>query len=217
LESKIWYLSNLPISYLSFENRSGQQDSIVKIALPIYLQKRTIKVLSRILLILLSFSGASFAREATLTNSLANNAIQESAQEESKDKLAHDQWLKDRFSAQHEQLIPIVAVADMFYSCNKARKTDLLAYQVKELITVMDKTTLADKLSKCLAGDSIKSEIALNFGLFGCFHEQLADLPNDEKQQKMKLVKQAIASLSRSERQKSFTQCVTDQAIGYLR
>ncbi len=133
------------------------------------------------------------------------------------ERLAHDQWLKDKFSAQHEQLIPIVAVADMFFSCNKVRKTDPIGYQVKELITVMDKDVLAEKLSECLADDTIKSEVALNFGLFGCFHEQLADLPNEEKQQKMKLVKQAISSLSRAERQKSFTQCVTDQAIGYLR
>jgi hypothetical protein len=175
------------------------------------------KVLSRILLILLSFSGASFSGDASLTNSFNNYALQESVQEESKDNLAHEQWLKDRFSDQHEQLIPIVAVADMFYSCNKVRKTDPIGYQVKELITGMEKDILAEKLSKCLAGDSIKSEVALNFGLFGCFHEQLANLPTEEKQQKLKLVKQAIASLSREERQKSLTQCVTDQAIGYLR
>jgi len=162
-------------------------------------------VLSRILLILLillSFSGASFA-----------TTLHDNTQE----KAAHNQWLKERFSEQHQELIPIVGVADMFFSCNKVRKTDPLTYQVNELVTVMDKSTLAEKLSQCLADDSIKSEVALNFGLLGCFHEQLADLPNEEKQQKMKLVVQAIASLSRTERQTSFTQCVTDQAISYLR
>ncbi|MFT5755999.1 MAG: hypothetical protein ACI9LM_000711 [Alteromonadaceae bacterium] len=158
----------------------------------------------RIILILLSFSSASSVN-ASFSNA---NAAQENS--------AHEQWLKDRFSIQHQDLIPIVAVADMFFSCNKVRKTDPLSYKIKELITVMDKDVLAEKLSQCLADDPIKSEIALNFGLLGCFHEQLAGLPKEDKQQKMTLVRQAIASLSRAERQKSFTQCVTDQAIGYL-
>jgi len=168
------------------------------------------RVLLRILLLLIGLSCISSAASyASQDEAIKDKAIQE--------KLDHDQWLKDRFSDQHEQLIPIVAVADMFFSCNKIRKTDPIGYQIKELITVMHKDELAEKLSLCLAEDLIKSEVALNFGLLGCFHEQLAQLPNEEKQQKMKLVKQAIASLSREERQKSFTQCVTDQAIGYLK
>jgi hypothetical protein len=69
----------------------------------------------------------------------------------------------------------------------------------------------------CLKGKSVKSDIALNYGLTGCFHEQLAELSAQEKQQKMQLVSKAIAALSREERQKSFTQCVTDQAITYLK
>lgn len=128
-----------------------------------------------------------------------------------------DAWLKMRFSKQHEQLIPVVAVADMFFSCNRARKTDAVSYQLKDLVQKMDKELLAEKLAQCLGEDTMQSEAALNFGLLGCFHDQLAHLPEEEKQQKMKLVKQAIASLSRSERQRSFTQCVTEQSIHYLK
>jgi len=135
--------------------------------------------------------------------------------EPSKD-LEMEQWLKARFGAQHQELMPVVAVADMVYSCEKERQigTNL---PVKALLTQVDKNALAEQLIVCLAGESPKSDIALNYGLSGCFYEQLADLPQAEKQQKMRLVTQAIAALSREERQKSFTQCVTDQAIHYLR
>jgi hypothetical protein len=130
---------------------------------------------------------------------------------------AHNEWLKKRFSEQHQQLIPIVAVADMFFSCNQARKTDKANYQLSFLITKMDKNNLADKLGNCLGEDNMQSEVALNFGLFGCFQDQLAHLPEAERQQKMQLVKQAVASLSHEERKKSFTQCVTEQSIHYLK
>jgi len=129
----------------------------------------------------------------------------------------HNVWLKQRFSEQHEKLIPVVAVADMFFSCNQVRKVDDRDYKLTDLITVMDKNILAEKLSLCLGDDSMQSDIALNFGLLGCFHEQLAHLPVQERKEKMKLVKQAIASLSFEERKKSFTQCVTEQAIHYLK
>ncbi|MGB1262834.1 MAG: hypothetical protein ACPG52_08000 [Cognaticolwellia sp.] len=127
-----------------------------------------------------------------------------------------NQWLKARFGAQHQALIPIVAVADMLYSCQKKKQVDD-SVTIKSLITELDKNTLAQQLMTCLNGASPKSDIALNYGLEGCFHEQLAGLSATEKQQKMRLVTKAIASLSRAERQKSFTQCVTDQAISYLR
>lgn len=129
----------------------------------------------------------------------------------------HNLWLKEKFSKQHDALIPVVAVADMFFACNKQRKVDPIGYQVKELIIKMDRDVLADKLSQCLNGETVKSETALNFGLTGCFYEQLQDLSKEERQQKMVLVSRAIASLNYQERQKSFTQCVTDQAIGYLK
>lgn len=126
------------------------------------------------------------------------------------------QWLKARFGAQHQALIPIVAVADMLYSCQQQKqKGENLT--IKALITQLDKNTLAEQLITCLAGESPKSNIALNYALQGCFHEQFNHLSLVEKQQKMALVRQTIATLSRSERQKSFTQCVTDQAIHYLR
>ncbi|WP_229817399.1 hypothetical protein [Thalassotalea profundi] len=131
--------------------------------------------------------------------------------------LQHKRWLQEKFAEQHQRLIPVVAVADMFYACNKERKTDPIGYQVKELINKMDRDLLAEKLSLCLDGETAKSEIALDFGLTGCFYEQLQSLPNVERQQKMILVARAIISLTYQEKQKSFTQCVTDQAIGYLK
>lgn len=131
-------------------------------------------------------------------------------------KLNMDQWLKSRFGAQHDKLIPIVAVADMFFSCQKQKKvkSDLT---IKALITKIDKNELAEQLTGCLAGESPKSDTALNYGLMGCFHEQLSNLSSEEKEQKMRLVIKAIAALSRAERQKSFTQCVTEQSISYLK
>ncbi len=130
-------------------------------------------------------------------------------------QLDRDQWLKARFGTQHEKLIPIVAVADMYFSCQQQKAPDE-SLTIKGLITEVDKNTLAEQLMECLDGASPKSDIALNYGLSGCFHEQLADLPIADREQKMQLVGKAIASLSRAERQKSFTQCVTDQAINYL-
>lgn len=133
-----------------------------------------------------------------------------------KQQQAHNNWLKEQFSAQHQQLIPVVAVADMFYGCNKERKVDPIQYHISELVLKMDRSTLADKLSTCLAGDTLQSDIALNFGLYGCFNEQFSEMKPTEKKQKMKLVRQAINSLSREERKKSLTKCVTSQAIRYL-
>tara|TARA_R110000803_G_scaffold131032_1_gene198290 strand:- start:34746 stop:35246 length:501 start_codon:yes stop_codon:yes gene_type:complete len=130
--------------------------------------------------------------------------------------LDRDQWLKARFGAQHDALIPIVAVADMLYGCQQTKHADN-SVNIKSLITQLDKNNLAEKLIACLAGESLKSDEALNYGLTGCFNEQFAHLPLAEKQQKMALVSKAINGLSRVERQKSFTQCVTEQAIHYLR
>jgi hypothetical protein len=130
--------------------------------------------------------------------------------------LEMNQWLKARFGAQHQALIPVVAVADMLYSCQQQKKkAEILT--IKALITQLDKNTLAEQLITCLAGESPKSDTALNYGLKACFYEQFDHLSLVEKQQKMAVVIQTIATLSRSERQKSFTQCVTDQAIHYLR
>lgn len=127
-----------------------------------------------------------------------------------------EQGLKARFNEQHQALIPIVAVADMLYSCQQDKQI-AQSFSIKYLVTKLDKNTLAEKLITCLAGKSPKSDIALNYGLKGCFSEQFSNLTNEERQQKMRLVAQAITELARSERQKSFTQCVTDQAITYLR
>ena len=95
---------------------------------------------------------------------------------DSSDNKAHNEWLTKRFSEQHQQLIPIVAVADMFFSCNQARKTDKTNYQLSFLINKMDRNNLAEKLGHCLGEDTMQSEVALNFGLFGCSQDQLAYL-----------------------------------------
>jgi len=154
---------------------------------------------------------------ASIQKVSAPHVVTYTTMDEQSSQKSHDQWLKDKFGEQHEKLIPIVAVADMFYACNKARKTDPINYQVKDLITGMNKELLAEKLATCLAGESVKSDLALNFGLTGCFHEQLRKLSKERRKLSLPLVKQAIASLSRAERQKSLTQCVTQQAIDYLR
>lgn len=144
---------------------------------------------------------------------LSAQATETSSQEE---VAQHNAWLKQQFSEQHQQLIPKVAVADMLYACNKERQIEPVNFQLKDLIVNMDKSRLAEKLVRCLGEDELQSEVALNFGLFGCFDAQLAHLPETERQQKMALVKKAVLSLSREERKKSLTQCVSQQAIHYL-
>lgn len=129
----------------------------------------------------------------------------------------HKQWLKEQFAQKHQALLPKVAVADMFYACNQARKTDQAIVSLDTLITKVDKNMLAEKLSLCLGDDAVNSDVALNFGLEGCFSDQLSQLDTDDRKNKMTLVKNAITRLSREERQKSFTKCVSEQAIKYIK
>ena len=133
------------------------------------------------------------------------------------EQLEHDKWLKLRFSAQHKKLIPIVAVADIFFACDKAKNSGNANYQVRELVEDMDRDLLAEKLAQCLNGESTKSDLALNYGLYACFYEQLEHLPKLQRQEKMRVVTASISSLSREERQKSFSRCATDQAVSYLK
>lgn len=130
--------------------------------------------------------------------------------------LDRNQWLKARFGAQHEALIPVVAVADMLFGCQQKKQINE-NLTIKALITQLDRDILAEKLITCLAGESLKSDVSLNYGLKGCFYEQFSHLSVAQRQEKMGLVSKSIDGLSRSERQKSFTKCVTDQAIKYLK
>jgi len=130
---------------------------------------------------------------------------------------SHQQWLNDQFSEQHQKLIPIVAVADMYFSCNEVRKVDPISLPLEDLVTKKNKNELANKLIRCLGDDEIQSDQALNFGLLGCFHQQLSGLAEEERKIKILLVSKAILSLSREERQQSFTRCVNAQAINYLK
>ena len=169
------------------------------------------KILSKLLLILWLFYVSPCQAWWLESTSATLGAKSEKSEKE------HNDWLKKRFSEQHQQLIPLVAVADIFYSCNKARQVDKVDYTLTYLVTEMDKNVLAEKLHTCLAGDSMQSDVALNFGLFACFEQQLAHLPVAEQEEKMQLVRKAVASISHQERKKSFTQCVTEQSIHYLK
>ncbi|PCI58175.1 MAG: hypothetical protein COB45_00945 [Gammaproteobacteria bacterium] len=150
------------------------------------------------------------------TNALLAQELLAEANTDKESTQKYNAWLKQRFSEQHQKLIPVIAVADMFYACNIERKIYPVTYSFTDLILIMDKKRLAEKLALCLGDDAVQSEVAINFGLLGCFHQQLVHLSTVERQQKMRLVKSAIHALSKNERKKSFTQCVTEQAINYL-
>lgn len=129
-----------------------------------------------------------------------------------------DQWLKNRFSVQHQNLQPVVAVADMYLGCQIRKnipKSQLIG--VKQSVTSTDRNVLAQKLVACLGEQSIKSDIAINDGLVGCFYEQFAGMKENERAEKMQEVQQALVELSKQERQKTLTQCVSEQAINYLK
>jgi len=154
----------------------------------------------------------------TLVLTLTYSFLSSSAENVSESDLTeHQLWLKSQFSEQHNQLIPIVAVADMFFACNKANGQAYGKDSLNSLITKMSKVRLAEKLSSCLGDKSVNSEAAINYGLLGCFDDQLSELTAVEKNEKLELVNKAIASLSLEERKKSFTQCVTEQSITYLK
>lgn len=128
----------------------------------------------------------------------------------------HEKWLMDKFSAKHETLIPVVAVANIFAGCNQTRKVDPIQYQVKELVQKMPKEQLSDKVLLCLGADDLQSSIAIDFGLIGCFYSQFSYLSIPEKKEKIAQVKLALAELSLEERKKSFAECTTIQAIKYI-
>ena len=129
----------------------------------------------------------------------------------------HKKWLKDKFSIQHQQIMPKVAVADMFYGCNLSRNTEPTHVPLKMLIEKIDKNSLAQKLSTCLGEQTLQSDEALNFGLIGCYSDHFSALSEQDRKEKLELVHGAITRLSKEERQKSFTKCVTEQAIKYLK
>ncbi|MEW6999693.1 hypothetical protein AADZ86_18530 [Colwelliaceae bacterium BS250] len=123
-----------------------------------------------------------------------------------------DEMIK-QFSLLHRDLMPKVAVADMFYGCNLSQEKQ---FSFKELIIDMDKDQLASKLIVCLGEDNLASDVALNFGIKACFIDQLSHLEETEQQKSLNQVNNALAKLSRAERQKSFTQCVNNQTLKYL-
>lgn len=166
-------------------------------------------------LFLIIFILSAMLNQAWCFNGSAVKAPEPSAND-SKEAI-HNEWLKTRFSKQHQALIPVVLVADMFVACNESREVDKTNYSLSYLINEMDKNLLAEKLGQCLGKDDIQSDVAINFGLLGCFQAQLSQAGDEENSQKMAIVKQAIASLSLAEREKTLTQCVTEQSIDYLK
>ena len=119
-----------------------------------------------------------------LTSLILSFPITATVQDKTPAQIEHEKWLKLRFSDQHKKLIPIVAVADIFFACDKAKNNGTANYNVAELVEGMDRNLLAEKLSTCLAGVTMQSDIALNYGLYGCFYEQLEHLSQDQKQER---------------------------------
>ncbi|NMP16140.1 hypothetical protein [Thalassotalea sp. Y01] len=120
----------------------------------------------------------------------------------------------DAFAKQHSELMPKVAVADMYYGCLLEKGEQMPSFT--KLIKETDKETLANDLTACLGDKSLASDAALNYGIAACFYDQMAQLDEAQRQQNMQQVKAALADLPRQERQKSFTQCVNNQTLKYL-
>jgi len=130
---------------------------------------------------------------------------------------ATEKVLQQRFIDKHQAMVPVVAVADMFFACNRQRYTDSYDYQIADLVNKMDKGQLAENLSACLGGESLKSDIALNFGLIGCFHSQMANLDQKKYDEKMGKLELLLVKLPREQRQKTFTKCVSEQALYFVK
>ncbi len=128
----------------------------------------------------------------------------------------HEQWLNDQFAVQHQALIPIVMVANIFFACNQEKNFSPVPYTMKQLMKTMSRDTLAENTVACLGTNDMKSNQAVNFALKGCFHDTFIDLPASEKIKKLSAVNSALSSLSLQERQKSLTSCTTLQTIQYL-
>jgi len=129
----------------------------------------------------------------------------------------HQQWLKNKFNHQHNKLTPKVAVADVFFACNNDKNNIYGEYSLDTLITTTHKDILAKKANLCLADEEINSNTAINYGLVGCFQDQFKNLPENERESKLNQVKKALKTLPKAERQKSFTKCVVNQSIKYLK
>jgi len=121
------------------------------------------------------------------------------------------------FIAKHQALLPVVAVADMFFACNRQRHTDSYDYQIADLVNKMDKGQLAEKLSNCLGTESLQSDTALNFGLIGCFHSQMISLDQKKYDEKMSELELLLVKLPREQRQKTLTKCVSEQALYFVK
>lgn len=128
-----------------------------------------------------------------------------------------EEALKQRFIEKHNAMIPVVAVADIFFACNRQRHSEDYDYQITDLVNKMERNKLAEKLSTCLAGDSLKSDVAINFGLIGCFHSQMNGLNQKMYDEKMGQLELLLLKLPRAERQKTLTKCVSEQALYFLK
>ena len=119
----------------------------------------------------------------------------------------------EKFSALHQNLMPKVAVADIFYGCNLDNKPH---FSFSTLINKMDKNELGVKLMNCLGEDNIASDRALNFGIKACFIDEMEGIEADIREEKLKQVDTLLQNLPKDERQRTFTQCVNNQTLKYL-
>lgn len=130
--------------------------------------------------------------------------------------LANQDKAFTEYKQKHQQLIPKVLVADIYYGCIVKGKQQTPEHSLNHMISVLTKDSLAQLTLTCLGDTSIQSEQATDYGLYGCFASQMAFLEAEVFHQKMAQVDQLIETLAVKEKQKSLSQCVSDQAIAYI-
>ncbi|TKB46305.1 hypothetical protein [Thalassotalea mangrovi] len=133
------------------------------------------------------------------------------------DTAKSQQELVQNFTEIHQNMMAKVAVADMLFGCKlEKQEVEASGSELQTYIVDTDRNSLAEQLMACIGEENIGSEMALNFGIIGCFSDQTRHLEQQEQQQKMTQVADAMKVISKEERQKSFTQCVNNQALQYL-
>ncbi len=143
-----------------------------------------------------------------------SSIAQDSKEPVTKPQLQSPEALVASFEKMHQELMPVVAVADMFYGCNKAAGGE--DYSFETLINDMDKEQLATKLTTCLGSDSLASDEALDFGIMACFADMVSDMEEAEQTTRLNQVREVLKELPREQRQSNFTQCVNNQTLKYL-
>jgi hypothetical protein len=124
--------------------------------------------------------------------------------------------LIETLAIRHQQLMTVVAVADIYFGCQQANPAQHQSYPHSELISKINPNALAEKLEACLNTMPLKSEKAIEYGLIGCISDQVKGLAEEKQQQHLAKLKALLSKLTIAEKQKNFTKCVNDQALEYL-